>query len=277
MKRIAVPATLPDVILQEGWERSFAYFILAKYKYKSSTIYNFSLRRLASILNISHESARFHYKKWVEQNLVRHHSNNLTLLGWNSFVPIASRSKEKNYKRKICLLVHDNLKDQICNIKSRLILKNINQQVRNYRVKREISEKLGLAKQKAIYKSEDIKAYRKAVKMAKLFRNPEIFNKGVYLSNESISRLIGNSVSFSKVLKKYMVDFGLMAFEIVKGKMVGDKMSLREFLIRKDVDHRYQDTFYWKGYAYTYPKTLITLAIGGSQDFFLPKLQVQDL
>lgn len=257
LKRLPVPACLPDVVLQEGWERSFAYWILAKYSFKNSTIYNFSLRRLGEVLNISHEAARFHYKVWEKQGLVRIHSGNLTFLGWKSMLPIASRSHEKRYYRRICLLVHDNLSDQISNIQTRAILKNINQQIRNFNVKRETTEKLGLAKRKKYLTRDEVKEYKSALRVSKTFKNPEIFNEEVYLSDRSIARLVGASVSHAKKLRSYIRKYDILNLDVLKGRMVGDRMGKQEYYLRKEVDSRFSDTFYWNGYAYSYPKTVI--------------------
>lgn len=249
-----MPATVPDVVLQEGWDRSFAYWIIAKYKFKNSTIYNFSFRRLGEVLNISHEAARYHYRVWEREGLVRHHKDNLTFLGWTAMLPIASRSSEKRYDRRICLFVHDNVKEQLYNIHTRQVLKNINQQVRNYSVKREITEQLGLSKRRGILMSEEVVEYKKAVKKSKKFTNPEIFNSTVYLSEGRMGYLVGRSKSYAKELKKYITKYGILTIGLQKGQMVGDRMGKVEYEMRKEVDSRFVETFYWKGYAYTYPK-----------------------
>lgn len=256
---VRLPVGLVDVALNENWERSLAYWIFAKSAFKNSCIYNFSLRKLSSVLKISHECARYHYNVWQREGLIKHFGKNLIFCKKEDTLHIAQRNSQNEYEGCIKLIninLAANIADQIKVLKSRAVLKNINQQLRNIKLYREALQYVKLANVKPRLTKDEFKSYKKSVKMLEKLGKSRLksINENVTLSDERISKLVGCSLSSAKVLKSFMKTNGIVKTEKVLGKLL-DKCSKKNYLINKEVNSDYNSTFWHKGGVYTYPKT----------------------
>lgn len=262
-KYIRVPVGLVDVSTREGWDRSLAYWFLCKANFQNSCLYGYSLRRLASVMDCSHECARFHYNIWIEQGVVRHTNGNLTFCGLDETVSVALRNitvEKKSCKKIININIATNVADQLKTLKARCVLKNINQQLRNIKVNREAVQILSLAEKNITFNKAQHDSYKKAIKRANLMGEKRLksYNKNVSLSDNGIAKLLGCSLSYAKQLKAFMNKAGLITAVKEKGSWL-QKIRLYDFLLAKEYSNSFEKAFWFKGHAYSYPKTVYSV------------------
>lgn len=256
---VRLPVGLVDVALNENWERSLAYWILAKSIYHNGCLYGFNLRRLASVMKISHECARHHYNVWIREGLVKHYGDNLLFVNRKETFHIAERYSDREYDKCLRLIninLAANVADQIKILKSRAVLKNINQQLRNIKLYREALKYVKLAEEKKFLTKDEFKSYKKGVKtLNKMGKsNLKSINENITLSDAKIAQLVGCSLSSAKQLKSFMKEAGILKTEKVLGSWV-EKCSKKVYLINKEVNTKYNGTFWSKGNVYNYPTT----------------------
>lgn len=267
-KAIRVPVGLCDVAIEEKWERSLSYWMIAKNSYDNGSIYNFSIRKLGTILGISHECARFHYNKWLKEDMIRltahKKGKTLTFCGINKLELIADRylNREMSCRRIIFINQFSNVREQIFCIQSRAVLKNINQQIRSITIRREALQNLKLPSTKRVLSKEELTKWKRATKLANNIgeNNLKSINGNIQLSNIKISKLVGCSLSHAKRLKTFMNVAGLIETTKLKGNKLNlKKVRLSDYNLEKKYGTAYNKAFYFKGNVYEFPTTIYSL------------------
>lgn len=263
---VALPVGLVDVANQEGWVRSLAYYLLAKNVYKNASIYNFSLRKLGSVLNINHVSARYHYNIWKKNGLVKLHSNNtLVFCGTKAQLLVAQRNEqnEKSYGRIIRIKMFSTIREQIMILQSRAVQKNVNRQARNIVKKRENLFNVVKAHSRKFLSKAEFKAYKKSMQYINAYYNGKIdnlksdINNILLLSDNKIAELTQTSISYAKKLKKFINQQGILTTTKINGNVLTTKkMSLAQYNTAKCNSNAMDNTFYHNGHVYEFPKTM---------------------
>lgn len=263
LKSIKVPVGLVDVANNENWTRSLAYWLIAKNSFRNGSIYNFTFRKLASILNISHTTAKYHFDVWKTNGLVRLLGNGtLVFCGLEEMEVVAMRNydNEKSCTKHIRINMFSSIREQVMVLQCRIIQKNINQQARNIVRSREVLKNVGVASKKMYLTSDEKKAYFKSLSIKKQL-NLKSADAVLRLSNSKIAELVGCSLSYAKSLKYFMNLAGILSTQKVKGEILTSKrISLKEFTMRKEYSSEFDEAFFHKGHAYSYPKS--TYSIG---------------
>jgi predicted transcriptional regulator len=83
-----LPVKLVEQANKEGWTRSLAYFIQIKSLYHTGIIYNYTTRRLSSLLNRSHSIVSTHVNILKDKNLIELRDGNLCCKGFNKLIKI---------------------------------------------------------------------------------------------------------------------------------------------------------------------------------------------
>lgn len=257
---INLPVGFVDVAIREGWERSLAYWIITKGKYKNGTVYNCTTKRLAEVIGCSVGCAHHHLNVWLKQNIVRFHGNNLIFRSTRDLDEIALRNykKEKSCRRRICLLRFDSVGEQLMCIQARTVLKNINQQVRNYRKKRETIAMLELANRPKPLSRDERAAYLRACKYRNKIGEKSLksLSMAVHLSDGMIANLVGCGLSYAKGLKKFMELNGIIQPKVKKGGLIHDRMTKTWHQMGVEGGVFPKKSFYYKGRVYECPKTM---------------------
>ena len=204
--------------------------------------------------------AHHHLQVWLKQEIVKFHGNHLVFRSTKDLDYIALRNydKEKSCRRRICLLRFDTVGEQLMCIQSRLVLKNINQQVRNYRRKRETIAILELANKSKWLNNEEKDAYRKACKFRNTIGEKSLKSLGmaVHLSNNRIAGLVGCGNSYAKNLKRFMELNGIIQPKVIKGGLLHDRMTKAWHKMGVDGGIFPAKSFFYKGKVYECPKTV---------------------
>jgi len=268
LRSMQVPVGLVDVATREGWLRSLGYWMMAKNIFANSSIYEFSVVKLSKIMGCSYHCAKTHYNVWLKNGLVRLLGNGtLQFCGSKEMLLVASRfsDQEVTYGKLIRINMFSNIREQLMCLESRTILKYINTQAFSYIKKCEVLNNLKLVEKKRM-SSTEYKKWKKATSILKTKFNGSIknflesFNKGICLTNEKISSLIGCSLSYANSLKKFLNYSGILSTDMIKGNRVSNqKISKEAYYIAKDVNPAYDNTFFYNGYIYECPNTRYSL------------------
>lgn len=268
LRSMQVPVGLVDVAASEGWLRSLGYWMMAKNTFANSSIYEFSVVKLSKIMDCSYHCAKTHMKMWEKQGLVRLLPNKtLQFCGFREMMSVARRysSVEAGYGNLIRINMFSNIGEQLMCLESRAVLKYVNKQAFSYLQKCEVLKNLKLVDKKRLTKSE-IKRWKRAQAVLKTKFNGKIenilksFNGNICLSNETISQLVGCSLSYVNKLKKFLNYSGILSTDMVKGRrMSSSKISKSAYFIAKEVNPEYKNTFFFNGYVYECPTTSYSL------------------
>lgn len=255
-----------DLSTREGWDRSLAYWIIAKNSFENGVIYNYSIRRLADVMNVSVGCAHHHLSLWEKKGLIRYHSGNLVFTSIEDLDSLAMENYEyeKSCTNIISLFILDNVNDQLKLIKSRQVVKNVNQQARNIRLKREVLLTLESLRAKSILTSEEAKAYKRLEK--KRVKNgwsyDEYLKSGgdiIFLSDYKCSELMGSSVGYAKQVKALLVKLGVLSKKKVLGGLLHDRTDFTTYNKAVDAGYFPKQSFWLKGKVYQAPKTAYSI------------------
>lgn len=132
LKRVRITHTLIKKLIKSEEILTFCYFIKLKYIYSNSTIYNFSIRKAARLIDVSPNSIKFHLKKMEEMGIVNIIKNkkggkNITF----SSISKISKIYGVNHNNKCGSIIFrdsENVQDIKTRLYSKVLINNLNKQ-----------------------------------------------------------------------------------------------------------------------------------------------------
>jgi DNA-binding transcriptional ArsR family regulator len=186
---------------REGWHDSLYYYILIKNLYRKPIIYNFSVRKVASLIGVAPSTTSKHIKILLEKNLAHVRDGNLCLYSVNKIN--ANPDNKGKSKSIINLDFCKEKRKMIDQFRSVIIIQKLNNQIR------------GIAKRSVIVKNCKIenavlsKAQLKClIKSGGSKQIEKTLNHRVTLSNRTIGLTFNRSQSSGKLYQKRMNYFG---------------------------------------------------------------------
>lgn len=250
--------------IEQGWTKQLAYYLHIVSLHKNGVIYNYTSRRLASKLNKNHSTVNTQVNFLIKKGLfeITPHKA-LKPVGLARLKQLVSNHTGKaTGKGKIKIKIHEGVKYTEWNICARVAINSYKRQQHQINKKTEVNairKKLeGNAyvtrKEYARFQKREQQVYRNTLQRG--------LNTECYLSDVSLSKLLGKSVGTVRAMVKFWQSQGLLAFTTKPGALLETHLSLKSYTALKENRQDFVNTFYRKGRVFQFPKRAAIL--GGS-------------
>ena len=209
-RKIQFNENLIEQAIDEKWVKSLAFFGHCKLLFHHATIFNYSHRRLATLLKCSHNKVKYHMDILRKIDLVLEIKGNLTF-------------KNIIHKHKCSVIINET--DTLTDIENKLYLKIIEKNARQQ--KRVISEKAEarlFVCPKAYLTIRQIKRITRNINSGMLEKP---YNSDITFSQKGISQLLNISENRANSFKRFTERNGLAKF--TRNRKLLFKTSLKAF------------------------------------------------
>lgn len=177
---------------EEGWEMSLAFAVRVKAKYRKGIVYYYTCRKLAAVLNKSHEFVRKHVKELYKQGLVSTDGKSLY------FHKLSNEKHKSTIDTNLCT----HLKNITKLFSLKLLEKNARQQAHVIKRKRKYRDIKGdMLKPDVKLTTKSIRYVNKHIGDKKI--DAVIYNN-IVLSNKAFGNLIGCTPKTVIVIKDWL-------------------------------------------------------------------------
>jgi hypothetical protein len=209
-----LPTLLIEKAISEEWINSLAYFVILKSKYQNQTIYNYSNKKVAQVLNVSYNTAKFHIDKLISENLCRVHNGNLTLNGIEKLKKQTINKLGHETKLLSGVFIKQTKKEQVEELRASIIVKNLKRQ--EYRISQK-SATLSYAEPSRPKSKSEYRAIKNGLKkmnqVGGVGKFEKTLNKRTMLSNFKFGHLINRSRSTGKRFQKRLRELNVINSE----------------------------------------------------------------
>lgn len=263
---MALPVGICDLANREGWARHLSFYIHLKAIRVNSKIYSYSSRTLSNQLkskgfNYSKDTVNRSVRFLLDKGLVSIQNGHLILLGKHSFNGVLRDwyvNEDKACHKIIQIIVDKSITKQTKYIQFRQIQKVIQQQESHFVKKQDLMKMNSRANNsKANVTVRECRMRNKLIREFGTMEKGEIVSTDVFYSLDSIASDLNISKTSANELKKLMVSKGLLSSQIIGGREITNKMSLKNYELNKDLFGC--STFWYKGYVYETPKCMLGL------------------
>lgn len=209
MKKVRINSSLIKSIVEKGDILTFSYFIKLKYSYSNSTIYSYSIRKLAKLLNASPNCIKSHLKKMNSIGLIeitenKQNKENITFISMKRVCDIY----DVNYTVHgggIYIFKNESIQNIKTKLYSRILYNNLNKQ--KFSVKKKTDS--------LMRKREQAEKLKRSGAPAHVLRSlaSERINFDTFLCCETIGNMFGGTKMTGYNQLKKMVKMGLFKIE----------------------------------------------------------------
>ena len=245
--------------IEEGWERSLAYFCHVTTMFGNGLIYNYSSRSLEG-RGISKSTLNNHVNFLLNKGLFKIVNGHLKSVSNNDLRKIVSSyNGRETGDGLITVKVHKEVKYTEWNLLARVPINCLKRQLHVSRKREEVNVIGMKVKRGGRLTKEESRFYSKNRDLFKKTEN-SVYTKSVcYLSDDTLGKLLKNrSKSNVRTMIKFWQDQGLVSCSFHKGKTLDTHVTKRQYRDVRESSNTWDSTYLYKGRVIQNDKRSIT-------------------
>jgi type I site-specific restriction endonuclease len=241
--------------IEQGWVKELAYYCHISSLFSNKLIYDYTSRRLATLLNKSHGTVNKQVKFLIQKGLLSiTKDGSLKCTSINDlYSVVVSHTSTETGKGLLKFKIHDKIKYTEWNLCSRVAINSIRQQQYIIKKKAEVNAISVKIRNNQFVTKKEIANFNKN----KL--NCGSINDKCMLSDTSITKqLKGRSISNVRAMISFWVKQGLISSTLIKGNVVAKKVSAKQHRLMQQVDS-FANTYFYKGNVVSFNQRVLEL------------------